>query len=175
MNLFLINLFQLSFYYFYGNYYLKKRNNSLLLMIPILMMLTIFGIQLHIEAYLLYVLPTFWLCSYIDLECGEIPDLCHINLLLCALLFHQLHWKIFLVSFLIGFFLSFFHWMGFGDTKLISLWSLIIGKRIIYGYLGGCYIGLFFYLIQKKKESMIPFAPSLCISFILVELFFTYW
>lgn len=64
-------------------------------------------------------------------------------------------------------------YIGFGDLKLFFVFS--INTTIIYNIyllLFSSIIGLIFYFCYYKKDKLMPFGPSIIISFIILELLF---
>lgn len=169
MNIILFNPILLYILYLYSQYYLGYTSSKGIYLFFLFFLLTVINTLFNlcsIDSILIY--PFLFLAYYVDEECGEIPDLCHLWIIFISILFHKTHF-IYSISLLcIGGILSYLNLIGFGDIKLYSSLCFMIGKPIILVIIGSSYIGLIYYLI-KKKECMFPFAPSIIISFILVE------
>lgn len=175
MNLFLLNLFQFYIYTYYAFYYIKTTISYHKLVVILLCgsISTLFFLYLYPSRILsIVVLPILFLASIVDSTCGEIPNFCHILLLLWAFMTSTFHFPIALGIFLIGSLLSYFQLLGFGDTKLLTCWSLLFGKSTLFGLTLSCYIALVIYLCKKEKVRQFPFAPYLAIGLFLASLWF---
>lgn len=169
MNIILFNTILLYILYLYSQYYLAYTSSRGIYLFFFFFLLTVINTIFSlcsIESILLY--PFLYLAFYVDEECGEIPDICHVWIVFISFLFHKTHYIYSLSILCIGAILSYFKWIGFGDIKLYSALCCMVGKPIILVIIGSSYIGLIYYFL-KKKERLFPFAPSIILSFILVE------
>ncbi|WP_156300551.1 prepilin peptidase [Streptobacillus canis] len=130
--------------------------------------------------FLLYILLTY--ISYVDLKEGYIYDRDLIFLFILILILKQVDYYSSYIGMGIFTLPFFFFWLiesyinieiiGMGDIKLMLVFGMYFGMRDIYFLLRFyeiMYISALIYgLILRKRY--IPFAPAMCVSFILHDL-----
>lgn len=130
--------------------------------------------------FLLYILLTY--ISYVDLKEGYIYDRDLIFLFILILILKQVDYYSSYIGMGIFTLPFFFFWLiesyinieiiGMGDIKLMLVFGMYFGMRDIYFLLRFyeiMYISALIYgLILRKRY--IPFAPAMCMSFILHDL-----
>lgn len=102
--------------------------------------------------------------GYLDHIYGLISDR-----LLILFFFIHLNQSMFVFSAILCFIFfslfSFLQYLGFGDTKLITLMTLFYFPNVVFGLLCACILCL---VITKKSQNIIYFGPYLTTGFLLV-------
>lgn len=112
-------------------------------------------------------MPFFYLASAVDLKTGEIPDLCSAVLFCSALLFSSVHMPDACIASMICIFCVRFGWLGAGDAKLIAAFTFLSGSSIVFALWSASVFCILYSLFRKEKKRHIPFAPFLCLGFLL--------
>lgn len=120
----------------------------------------------------LFCIPFFYLAGATDYRCGEIPDMSWLGILFLSFLYREWNWTWALLVFVCLLVFAHFNWLGFGDVKLISAWTLFCGWHILQTLFLASILALLVRVITKKENETIHFAPYLCLSFCLDLLFF---
>ena len=116
-----------------------------------------------------FLVPLLTAASVHDLQTGEIPDLCHLFIILFAFFSGTVYYADGLSVFLLLSPLSVAGLLGFGDVKLIASLTLFSGTCGFMILPLACLCALPRAII--KRDRVFPFAPFLSFSFLLIHLY----
>lgn len=116
---------------------------------------------------LILLVPLFLFISAADIRTMEIPDAGWITVTVLAVL-QDPHYEWAAAVFLILLPFSLKDMLGFGDVKLCTAMAMFAGFRIIPILQAASLAALLLILIKKGSRVRIPFAPFLCIAFLIV-------
>ncbi len=115
------------------------------------------------------VFPLLLTVSAHDIRTGEIPDICHVIIILRALANGIIYPADALALFLMLAPLSAFGLLGFGDVKLLASLTLLSGRAGWMILPLACIIALPPAIVKRDKT--FPFAPFISLSFAVILLF----
>lgn len=165
---FCLSLILAVFSHGYANYYCHKKLSMKYFAFIFLFLVCAKICNAPISVF--YEIVICYLASIVDIECMEIPDLCHILQIVHCIFFSKLSFQAPIFIILFGLFLSHYRLLGFGDSKLLAAFAMGNQAKIPYILL----ISSITCLIHKKRNSgRIPFAPYLSIGIIFSLLILT--
>jgi hypothetical protein len=120
--------------------------------------------------YLLCV-PSVSLCACKDAECGEIPDLCHLPPLFCAIFLQEADpcWAVLYGCLLSCFALA--QKLGWGDVKYLSAYALLLKEGIAAVIALACILALVARYRKRPDAGEFAFGPYLSLSLLCVFFF----
>ena len=131
---------------------------------PVLFIIPI-SFELRITTAIL--MPIFYLASAADIKHGEIPDLCSAVIVCTAILFSSYYVSTASIAAMLCIFCVRFGWLGAGDAKLIIAFTLFRGNGILAAMWSASLVCILFSVLIKNEKRRIPFAPFLCMGFML--------
>ena len=120
----------------------------------------------------LITLSLVYIATVCDIKTQEIPDIVPIGFLIVILLTcPTIDYKLSLIILFVGSIFSLLGKIGYGDIKLISIWTLYISDGIFLLLFIASFCCLFWSLANNKKDAPISFAPFLCIAYLIIHFF----
>ena len=111
-----------------------------------------------------YLIPVCLFSAAADLHTGEIPDLCSVLILIYAVICRTFDTGCLIILFVTTV-LSISKWLGWGDAKLLTAWSVLFGLNTWKAVSIASFAALPFALSNRKTRQIV-FAPFLCIGFL---------
>ncbi len=111
-----------------------------------------------------FLIPVCLFSAVSDLRTGEIPDLCSVLIMAYAVYSRAFDPGCLAVLFVTTL-LSINKWLGWGDAKLLTAWSVLFGLTTWKAVSVASFAALPFALSNRKTRQIV-FAPFLCIGFL---------
>ncbi|MBQ1531804.1 MAG: prepilin peptidase [Solobacterium sp.] len=111
-----------------------------------------------------FLIPVCLFAAVSDSRTGEIPDLCNILLIAYAVFCRTFDTGCLFILFVTTL-LSINKLLGWGDTKLLTCWSILFGLSTWKAVSIASFTALPFALLNRKTRQIV-FAPFLCIGFL---------
>ena len=151
--------------YYYSFHYYPDYNQHHVVLVMIMMAL----FSLPIKQISLLCLIPLWTIFWCDVYHRIIPNWCHIMLIIH---FIQAPIDLFLPCIVLTILsiISYFQWLGFGDVKLLTVFSLHVNlmQLNLLIFMASTLALLWFVIKKQKRDTLIPFGSFLSIAYLLM-------